>query len=89
MGKKSLKKYWLYIAVFLVIFVPPFARYQQLLAKNRALDRQMRELRAENKRLEEEKKRLETDITYVERRAREKIGVVRKDEIVIKEMPKR
>jgi len=78
-------KYWIAIAILAAIFVPPFARYQALLAKNRSLDRQLRELAVEMKRLQEEKKRLETDITYIEKKAREKIGLVRKGEIVLKQ----
>ena len=41
----------------------------------------------ENKRLEEEKMRLETDTSYIEKKARETMGVVRKGEIVIKGSP--
>jgi cell division protein FtsB len=82
-------KYLIAAAVLAVIFVPPFARYQALLAKNRSLERRIRELDAETKRLEQEKRRLETDITYIERKAREKIGVVRKGEIVLKQPAKK
>ena len=46
-------------------------------------------LKLENERLTEEKRLLETDINYVEKKAREKIGVVRKGEIVLKEVPVR
>jgi cell division protein FtsB len=87
--KLNLRKFWIGAAIAAVIFVPPFARYQALLSKNRALDRQLKEVEKENKRLEEEKRRLETDITYIERKARQKIGVVRKGEIVLKEVPKK
>ena len=68
-----------------VIFLPPFVKYQQLSWKSWELDSQIKALREEVKKLEAEKIRLQTDITYVERRAREKIGVVKKGEIILKE----
>lgn len=75
----------LVIAVLVIIFLPSFARYQELNYKNKRLDERIKFLKSENKRLEEEKARLETDITYIEKSAREKLGVVRKGEIVLKD----
>ncbi|MDD5496767.1 MAG: septum formation initiator family protein [Candidatus Omnitrophica bacterium] len=89
MAKKNLTKIWIAIAILGVIFLPPFARYQELSSKNRALERQIKEMSAEIKTLQYEKKLLETDITYVEKKARDKIGVVRKGEIVLKEPAKK
>ena len=74
------------IAVFLVIFLPPFAKYQELRYKNQKLKEQIAALDVTNKDLEEKKRRLETDVTYVEKKAREKIGVVRKGEIVMRDL---
>lgn len=71
------------------LFLPPFIKYQQMRYKSKDLERQIRELKEEAKRLEEDKNRLETDITYVERRAREKMGVAKKGEIILKETPVR
>ena len=73
--------------MLVVIFLPPFAKYQELRYKNKKLEETMVSLEEETKRLTEEKRRLETDINYIEKRAREKIGVVRKGEIVIKTVP--
>ena len=87
MAKKGIKKLVIFIAIILVIFLPPFAKYQEMRYKNRNLEREIKALKEETKRLEEEKKRLETDITYIERRAREKIGVAKKGEIILKESP--
>ncbi len=75
------------ITVLVIIFLPAFAKYQELYYKNKRLEERIGFLRAENKRMEEEKRRLETDITYIEQKAREKLGVVRKGEIVLKEAP--
>jgi len=86
MAKKigSLKLY-LVIAVIGALFIPPFAKYQELRHKSRMLDKRIVELKLENKRYEEEKVKLETDIAYIEKRAREKVGMVRKGEIVMKD----
>ncbi|MFH1189807.1 MAG: septum formation initiator family protein [Candidatus Omnitrophota bacterium] len=87
MKKLKSAKVLLVIAVLIAIFLPSFARYQEMSYKNRRLEERIRSLGLENKRLEEEKRRLETDITYIERKAREKLGVVRKGEIVLKDAP--
>ena len=88
MAKKviSLKTY-LVIGVLIAIFLPPFAKYQELRAKNKKLEEQLVSLRKESRILETEKMKLETDINYVEKKARERIGIVKKGEIVLKENP--
>jgi len=83
MAKKEFVKVSIFIGIIAVIFLPSFAKYQEFRSKEARLDAQIKALKAENKLLEEEKRRLETDITYVEKRARDKIGLVRKGEIVI------
>ncbi|MDP3804582.1 MAG: septum formation initiator family protein [Candidatus Omnitrophota bacterium] len=80
-------KFWIITGVLVAIFLPPFAKYQELRYKNKKLEERIVFLDEETKRLTEEKRRLETDINYIEKRAREKIGVVRKGEIVIKGSP--
>ena len=69
----------------IVIFLPPFAKYQEMRYKNQKLAERIKSLEEESKKLSEEKRRLETDIAYIEKKAREKMGVVRKGEIVIRE----
>ena len=66
------------------MFLPPFVKYQLLHWKSIQLDSRVKALMEEIKRLKAEKTRLETDISYVERKAREKMGVVKKGEIVLK-----
>ncbi len=86
MSKKlNRAKILLVLAVLVIIFLPSLARYQELRIKNDRLEERINVLGKENKRLEEEKLRLETDITYIEKKAREKLGVVRKGEIVLKD----
>jgi cell division protein FtsB len=80
----SRAKVYLVVIVLVIVFLPSFVKYQELSYKNRKLEEKIRTLSTDNRRLEEEKMRLETDITYVEKRAREEIGVARKGEIVMK-----
>ena len=88
MAKKINKaKVLLVIAVLVIVFLPAFAKYQELNYKNRKIEERIALLGKENKRLEAEKILLETDIIYIEKKAREKLGVVRKGEIVLKDMP--
>lgn len=88
MAKKiNRTKILLVTAVLVVVFLPAFVKYQELNYKNRKLEERINFLGVENKRLEAEKTLLETDITYIERKAREKLGVVRKGEIVLKDTP--
>ncbi len=90
MAKKiKTAKVLLVAAVVIAVFLPSFARYQEMNYKNKRLEERIRLLGLENRKLEEEKVKLETDITYIERKAREKLGVVRKGEIVLKEIPLR
>lgn len=89
MPKIGSAKLYIGIAIFLVIFVPPFAKYQELRYKNQKLAERIVALKAENMHLEQDKKRLETDIVYVEKRARDKMGLVRKGEIVMRAAPKK
>lgn len=77
-------KIYLIAAIVIIIFLPSFIRYQEMSYKNRKLEERLIALGRESRRLEEEKRRLETDITYVEKRAREEMGLVRKGEIVLK-----
>ena len=68
----------------LLIFLPGFSKYQKLLSEEKTLKERIEELEEANERLEEDKYKLETDIEYIEKKAREKLGVVKKDEIPYK-----
>jgi cell division protein FtsB len=89
MAKVGSLKLWLILGAAVIVFLPPFAKYQELKYKNKKLEEKIVALREESRRLEAEKNSLETDINYVEKKARERIGVVRKGEIVIKGTPAR
>ncbi len=87
MGQKSGVKIAIFAAILLAAFLPPFIKYQQIHYKSRTIDRQLKSIKEEIKALEEERRRLETDIIYVEKRARDRIGVAKKGEIILKSYP--
>jgi len=81
MEKKQILLFTAVTLTLVLIFFPNFSRYRKLLSQQRELEERIRELEKENRRLEEEKYKLEHDIEYVEKRAREKLGIVKEDEI--------
>jgi cell division protein FtsB len=85
MPKKVSLKSVIIIGALLAVFLPPFVKYQLLHWKSIQLDSRVKALREEIKRLKAEKTRLETNISYVERKAREKIGIAKKGEIILKD----
>jgi len=70
--------------LLLIIFLPGYSRLQDLRQRNRELEKRIAELKRQNEELLLERKRLEEDPVYLEKLAREKLGVVRKGEIVYK-----
>ena len=72
------------IAAAAVIFLPGFAKIHQLRSKNTDLMRKNKRLQAENELLHSELSRVEKDGVYQEKFLREKMGVVRKDEVPVK-----
>ena len=78
--------FWIFTfaLLILVVFFPTFSQKQQLQEKNGQLENQIRSLKKENAALLEEKKHLEEDPVYLERVAREKMGIVRDGEVIYK-----
>jgi len=85
MAKIRIKPLYIAILVILgIIFLPGYIKFIRLTAKNIYLEMEITRLERENIKLNKEKKRLETDINYVEKVARESMGVTREGEIPIK-----
>ena len=74
---------WLFSLAFviLIIFLPSYARLQDLKQKNAGYEKQIEELKKQNIELTEEKKRLQ-DPVYLEKVAREKMGLIREGEVI-------
>ncbi|MFA4991443.1 MAG: septum formation initiator family protein [Candidatus Omnitrophota bacterium] len=85
MAKIRIKSKYLVIGgILLVIFLPGYLKFMQLAAKNMYMEHEIRRLERENVKLYKEKKRLQEDMNYVEKVARDSMGVTRKGEIPIK-----
>jgi len=80
---------WIFIVAFLilVVFLPTFSQKRELNQKNLQLERQIELFEKENVRLREEKRLLIEDPVYLERVAREKMGIVRDGEMVYRLTP--
>ena len=79
--------FWGVVLVVLILFLPGYTKLQELLDKNRDLETKIKQLASENDLLQQELKRIENDEFYQEKIAREKMGVVRKDEVPLKIVP--
>ena len=73
----------------LAIFLPSYAKMQDLKKKNSDYAQQIEYLRARNQQLEREKHLLETDSAYFEKVGREKMGLIRQGETVYRVLPAR
>jgi len=72
------------ILILIFIFIGPFSKYRELSMKNKVLEDEIEYLERVNKTLAREKELLEVDPAFVEKRAREKMGVVKEGEIIYK-----
>ena len=79
---------WLFSLAFivLVIFLPSYTRLQDLREKNASYQKQIEALKRKNIELTEEKERLK-DPVYLERVAREKMGLIKEGEVVYQLVP--
>lgn len=88
MAKIKIRPLYIVIVVALiVVFLPGYAKFMELRAKNIHFEKEIERLEKENVRLYKETKRLEEDIDYIEKVARESMGVTREGEIPIKIEP--
>ena len=88
--KQMLKKFFwpiVWITAAAIIFMPGFAKINQLKSKNNDLQRKNRRLHVENELLRTDLSRVEKDGVYQEKILREKMGVVRKNEVPVKLIP--
>lgn len=66
----------------LVIFFPAFSKIQELKQENRELTEKMIKINKENASLSEQNNNLKTNSFYVEKAAREKMGITKKGETI-------
>jgi len=84
-----LKKFRLFIIIFILflIFLPGFAKLQELRQKFSDIEEKMQKTQQENAILEGKIAQLKNSQEYLEMVAREKMGVVKKGETVLKFVP--
>ena len=70
-----------------MVFLPAYAKMQDLKTKNRDYAQRIEALQKRNVQLEEEQHLLATDPAYLEKVAREKMGLIRSGETVYKIVP--
>lgn len=69
------------ILALLIIFLPGYSRLQQLKEKNRLLNEQIKRLSRENEELAYQVSRLKDDPFYIEKKARDKMGIGKRGEV--------
>jgi len=86
----NLKKTFLNLGIGVVlvaVFTPGFLKIRELKNRNKDLIQKNKRLEAENAMLEIELQRVDKDQVYQEKILREKMGVVRKNEVPVKIVP--
>ncbi len=83
------KAIWLFTLALLtlIFFLPSYTQMQDLKHKNREYEQQIQELTKKNVKLKEEKRLLKDDPEYFEKVARERMGLVRENEVIYKFVP--
>ena len=80
---------WLFVftVVVLILFLPSYAKMQDLKVKNAEYAKRITYLQKRNAFLEREQHLLETDPAYLEKVARNKMGLIRQGETVYRIVP--
>ena len=73
--------------IIVVVFLPSYSKMQELKQKNLELAQKITFLEVKNKQLEQEGKFLKNNPEYLEKVAREKMGLIRQGETVYKIVP--
>jgi len=77
----------LIILILFFLFLPSYTKLCDLKKNSEDLEEKIKELQRKNITLQEEKENLERDHFYIEKAAREKLGVVKKGEVIYKIVP--
>ena len=85
--KKRILQFLGVILIVLIIFLPGYTKLQELKDKNRDLEVRINKIKLENSLLKNEIMRIQQDPIYQEEIIREKLGVVRKGEVIYKIEP--
>ena len=72
------------VVILVVVFLPRFSELQRLREENVNIKKSIVLLAQDNEALTEEVRRMEEDPNYVEQKAREKLGIIKKGEYIYK-----
>ena len=72
------------VVILVVVFLPRFSELQRLREENVNIKKSIILLEQDNEALTEEVRRMEEDPNYVEQKAREKLGIIKKGEYIYK-----
>jgi len=72
------------VALFIVLYLPGYSRYQEMRAKETLLADEIARVQSENETLRAELELLRTNITHLERVMRDEMGLVKPGEVVYK-----
>lgn len=80
---------WLFAfcVIVLFVFLPSYTQIQDKRQKIKDYDAQIKELRAQNIKLAEERRLLKNDPHYLEKVAREKMGLMKEGEVIYRLTP--
>ncbi len=84
---KSAVGLFIVAVLVVIIYLPSYTKMQDLRSRNAHYKQQIEYLKKEQMDLLEEGRRLKDDPEYVERVARERMGLIRKGETVYKMVP--
>ena len=73
--------------IVVIVFLPSYTKMQELKQKNKEFLQRIQYLEVRNKQLEQERQFLQNNPEYLEKVAREKMGLIRQGEMVYKIVP--
>ncbi|MFH1395474.1 MAG: septum formation initiator family protein [Candidatus Omnitrophota bacterium] len=76
------------LTILCVIFLPGYSKMQRLREENREKVQRIKLLKENNRKLNSELTKMKEDPEYVERKAREKLGIVKKGEVIYRKKEK-
>ena len=84
---KNALSLFIIVVIIALLFLPSYSKMQELKQKNQEFVQRIEQLEARNKSLEEERQHLLNNPEYLEKVAREKMGLIRQGETVYKIVP--
>ena len=89
MARKKIILYVLgFLTILFVVFLPGHSKLQKLREENEQYQKRIELIEGHNEQLKKELSKMREDPVYVEKKAREKLGIVKKGEIIYRKKTK-